>query len=727
MSDNPPADRRAAGESAVRIGIDVGGTFTHAVALDGKTLTIIGRAKVPTTHSAAEGVAKGIIESLKELLETNHIAPDAVAFIAHSTTQATNALLEGDVARVGIIGIGGGASAWLARANTDIPAVELAPGKSLATCFEFIDEAAFTDEIVRQSIARLQEQGAQAIAVSHAFGVDDAHYEEKAAQLAREAGLPATTGSEVSKLYGLKVRTRTAVINAAMLPKMIETANRTEESVRAAGITAPVMVMRSDGGVMDIDAMRKRPILTMLSGPAAGVAAAMMYLNISDGVFVEVGGTSTDICVIRNGRALVKSAAVGGHRVYMRTLDVKTVGVAGGSMVRVDGNQIVDVGPRSAHIAGLGYVSFNPPVLDPQFNRASPRPGDPAGYLTISPASSSVPQLALTPTCAANYLGLVPGGDCALGNQQSVAFAFEALAKYLHQPSQQLATTILQQASAKCLPVIQQFVNEYKLDRNSLTLVGGGGGAAALVPYLATQMQAEHQLAKNADVVSAIGVALALVRETVERNIVSPKPDDILRLREEAFAAVEKMGADPSGIEVHIEVDSRANIVRATACGAAGLQQAAGPFQTLTEPERVQLAARSLKVPVEAAAVLAKTAYFEVFGAPVIDRKLFGLIRSRLQSLRALDDKGTIRLQVRNGAVKVASAAEADRVILDLADSNAHYGDAGRTIPDMMLLAGPRIIDLSGMAELTQLSALAREELAQMPPETNVIVIASLS
>lgn len=713
-------------DKLVRIGIDVGGTFTHAVAIDAETMEMLGRSKVPTSHTAAEGVAKGIIDALTKLLDGAGIAPEEVSFIAHSTTQATNALLEGDVAPVGIIGMGRGASAWLAKASTAISSIELAPGKYLKTFSEFLDtRKGLTKDEVVASVNRLQEQGAKAIAISEAFAVDQPANEEFVLATVREMGLPATSGSEVSKLYGLKVRTRTAVINAAMLPKMIETANMTEASVRAAGIKAPIMIMRSDGGVMDIEAMRRRPILTMLSGPAAGVAAAMMYLNISDGIFLEVGGTSTDISVIRNGKALVKGAEIGGHRVYMRTLDVKTLGVAGGSMFRVGKNAIIDVGPRSAHIAGLGYVSFGAVPENITFNTVQPQPTDPADYLALA-GDDGVNRLCLTPTCASNYLGLVPEGDCASGNLRAVTRAFESLGKHLSADPKALAESALRLAYQKSLPVLRQFMTDYKLDPATLTLVGGGGGAAAIVPFVARSMNMNHAIAENADVISAIGVALALVRETVERNIVQPKPDDILRIREEAYNAVQKMGADPSSIEIHVEVDPRANIVRATAFGAAGLHKGRQAHQTLTELERVQLAAKSLRVQPTDVQVLAKTPFFEVFASDVVERKFFGLLPTRQKSLRTMDDKGIIRLQTRHGDVRKTVAAEADRAISDLAEEHSQFGDAGRIIPDIMLLVGARIVDLTGVQDVSQIAALARTELASASPDAATIVIAAI-
>jgi N-methylhydantoinase A len=709
--------------TAVRIGIDVGGTFTHAVALDAATLKLLGKTKVPTTHSAAEGVAKGIIDSLHALLEHTNLDPKDVTFIAHSTTQATNALLEGDVAPVGVIGMGKGGSGMLARWHANVGSIELAKGRLLRTFFEYIDTSNGLDRPrLQESLNRLKEAGAQAIAVSEAFSVDDTTHEDAALSIARELGFIATSGSEVSKLYGLKVRTRTAVINAAMLPKMIETADMTESSVRAAGITAPIMIMRSDGGVMDIDAMRKRPILTRLSGPAAGVAAAMMYLRISDGIFLEVGGTSTDISVIRNGKALVKDAEIGGHRVYLRSLDVNTLGIAGGSMLRMDGKHVRDVGPRSAHIAGMSYVSFAAEFSNPQVEFVSPKSGDPADYVSIKAGPTTC---TLTPTCAANMLGFVPEGDCAEGKKEQIKGGFQALAAKSGSSAEVLAEEVLDKAYEKCLPALKKFIAEYKLDMDSISLIGGGGGAAAIVPYVAKKMGVPHALAMNADVISAIGVALALVRETVERQVVQPKQEDLIKIREEAFNAVAAMGADPAGIEVHVEVDPRVNILRATAYGATGLTESQTAGTALDAGERLKLAAESFRNKAQVQE-LAETDYFTVYGADIADKKFLGLLSGKHKSIRAIDRKGVIRLKMKDARIKQVVNSQVEQAISELSEENAHYGDAGKIIPDFMIISGPKIIDLSGLQDTWQVQALARSELSMVPSDSPTIVVAAI-
>ncbi len=331
---------------------------------------------------------------------------------------------------------------------------------------------------------------------------------------------------------------------------MIGTANMTEEAVREAGITAPLMIMRGDGGVMDVQEMRRRPVVTMLSGPAASVAGALMYLRISDGIYFEVGGTSTNIGVIRNGRPTIKHARVGGHDTYVNSLDVRVIGIAGGSMVRVRGNDIHDVGPRSAHIAGLHYAAFAKPedIVDPRIELFRPKDGDPDDYLAIR--CSNGERYALTNTCAANILGYAKPGWHAHGNAESARRAFAPLAQRIGSTIEEAARRVLVKAAAKVTGVVEDLVGEYKLDRDQAVLVGEGGGAASLIPFVAEIMKLDFKISQDAEVISSIGVALALVRETIERVIPNPGPEDLQRIKREAFDAVVKLGAAPENVEV---------------------------------------------------------------------------------------------------------------------------------------------------------------------------------
>lgn len=275
----------------VRMGIDVGGTHTKAVAIDNVTHEIIGKNEVKTTHDHEYGVAAGVVQCFENCLKQNDISPEDVVFVAHSTTQATNAFVEGDVATVGVIGVaGGGLEGLLAKPQLKLADIVLDEkvGRKIPIRNAFIKKKELSDTTITNAIDGLQKDNAQVIVASMAFGVDNSAEEERIYNIAQEKKLPVTMASDITKLYGLARRTNTAAINAAILPKMMATAEATESSVRNAGVSVPLMIMRGDGGVMEISEMRKRPILTAMSGPAASVTGALMYLRASNGVYFEV-------------------------------------------------------------------------------------------------------------------------------------------------------------------------------------------------------------------------------------------------------------------------------------------------------------------------------------------------------------------------------------------------------------------------------------------------------
>ncbi len=711
----------------LRIGIDVGGTFTDVVAVDAGTFVVVAQLKVPTTHHAPEGVARGIIDGLQAMLRRLDAGPGDVVFIAHSTTQATNALLEGDVARVGIVGAGRRGERWKARIDTRVPPIPLAPGKAVhaAHVFAPIDDPAMAHDAARRAVDAIVVAGADVVVASEAFGVDDPSVEEAIVDEARARGLWATSGHEVSSLYGLRTRTRTAVLNGAILPKMVGTATMTAQAVAQAGIGAPLMIMRSDGGVMTVDEVARRPIQTMLSGPAAGIAGALMHEQVSDGIFVEVGGTSADISVIRDGQPQMRPARVGGHRTFLNTLDVRTLAIAGGSMVRVHGGRLVDVGPRSAHIAGVAYACFAPTGSfdgDVQVTQVRPVEGDPDDYVVLVTSGG---RYALTPTCAANAVGVVPDEAFAKADRATALAAFAALGRVTGQDAATLARAVLDLACGKVVTQVRALIEEYGLQTARVDLVGGGGGAASLVPRAGALLDMPWRLARQAEVISPIGVALAMVRDTVERNIVDPSPADVLRVRQEALEAAVRNGALAETVEVQVEVDSRRNLVRAVAAGSAELRRGGASDRALDDDARRAAAARSMGRPVEQVRRLASTGTLDVFVAEATPTRWWQPWKRVQAPLRVVDRSGVVRLQRQGATVRACTASTLEGELRTLIDLMVDFGDAGRTLPDIYILVAARLVNLSGLADDGQVLGLAGVEVRAHAPEQAVVIVAT--
>lgn len=706
----------------IRIGIDVGGTFTDAVAIDNETFEVLSKVKMPTTHHDKRGVASGIVQIIQRIMSENGILPGDIKFIAHGTTQATNALLEGDVARVGIVGMGTGLDARSARSETNVADIELAAGKYLTTYHKFIDSRDLTAAAIDDAIDQLLAQGAEVIVASEAYSVDDPANELRVMEAARSRGVYATGGHEISQLYGLKTRTRTAVVNASLIPKMMETANMTEQAVKEAGITSQLMIMRCDGGVMSIDEVRKRPILTMLSGLAAGVAGALMYEKISDGIFFEVGGTSVDISVIKNGKVMIENAQVGGHKTYLRSLDVRTLAVAGGSMIQIGGGKITDVGPRSAHIAGLEYECFTGKEnLDqPSIGLVRPREGDP-DYVTVR--SKGGHEYALTLAGAANLLNHVPEADYARGNIESTRIAWQALGSHLGISAEEAARAAMDIAIRKVMAVVNQMISDYELDGGFITLVGGGGSGAVLVPAMAAKEGFKHQIANNAPYISTIGVGMAMVREQIEKTVVGATEHDIKLIRAEIMEKIVQSGANESTVDVTIEIDSQRNILRAIATGSTELRSKDLASREVPVNELKLTAADALGQPADNTELKAASGRWYLFEASEIKKSLFGLMKKKLSHVSVLDREGVVRFKKTN-AYHLAFLKKnmADRFASFL-EENTIYSDANATIPKTFVFYKEKMLDLTGMQTKEQLFSILEVETGLLEDNSELLAV----
>lgn len=702
----------------VRMGIDVGGTYTKCVAIDNVTHEIIGKSEVKTTHDDKAGVAAGVVRSFTNCMEENGISPEDVIFVAHSTTQATNAFIEGDVAKVGVIGVaGGGIEGLLAKPQLALSDIVLDEkvGRKITVFNEFIKKKQLNEASVGDAVDRLVAKGAQVIVASMAFGVDSMKEEQIIHDIAQKKGLPVSMASDITKLYGLTRRTRTAAINASILPKMMATANATESSVRAAGVTVPLMIMRGDGGVMEINEMRKRPILTALSGPAASVMGALMYLRVSNAIYFEVGGTTTNIGVIKNGRPGVDYAQIGGHDTYISSLDVRILGCAGGSMVRINNHGVEDVGPRSAHIAGCEYACFLPAeeIVDPKIEMLSPKPGDPSDYVAIRLANGR--RTCFTNTDAANVLGLIGPNDFAHGNAENARKCMKPVADKLGITIEELCTQILDKDLEKVSACINALAEKYHLAHDSMKLVGCGGGAYALVPYCAKKLGLQFSIPQNAEVISSIGVALSMVRDVVERIIPNPTQENIKELKKEAIDAAISSGAAPDSVEVHIEIDNQTGKITAIATGSTEVKTT-DLLKECTEAEAEALVREDFGPKVSDIALVDKTNSFYVYQGS-FDGK---------HPVRIVDKKGFIKVQCPDGnVVKVKAGAYKENVQNMWKDLAVFKSD---TIlrPDYFICVGPRICDYSSV-DLDKILLLMDLDMTDREPDEDILIIGALN
>jgi N-methylhydantoinase A len=348
------------------IGVDVGGTFTDVVVsgADGR-LTV---AKAPTTPGdQSEGVLAGLALAAASLGMTTEALLAGASRVVHGTTVATNALLEGKTARVGMLTTAGHRDVIEMREGLkpDRYDLRMAPPPVLvprALRLGVVERMRSDGRVERTldadsldaALETLAEAEVDAVAVCflHAWR-DPAHEREAAARArARLQGAYVTASSDVLPVIKEFERFSTTVANAAVGPVIAAYLARLRSRLEAAGLRAPLFVMLSHGGVASAEEAARLPAGTALSGPAGGVAASVAMARDGAGadlITFDMGGTSTDIAVVRGGRAELSSGrSVGGARIALPSLDIVTLGAGGGSIAHLDRSGLLRVGPESA-------------------------------------------------------------------------------------------------------------------------------------------------------------------------------------------------------------------------------------------------------------------------------------------------------------------------------------------------------------------------------------------
>lgn len=688
----------------IRVGIDVGGTFTKAAAIDARSGKVIAKSTVPTTHASARGVSEGIVSALYEILDSSDIHLGEIEIISHSTTQAINALLESDVYKVGIVAMGVGPTKGdvIKRTRLDKGVGSV---RGLKTSHTFLDTShLISEEEVGNAIKELRDDGADVIVATEAFGVDDPSNEQFVMSTAAKLGVPCTASYEISGIYGLEIRTLTAVINASVLPKTFQVANFVEDAIRKSGVSAPLMIMKGDGGITSMNTFRTKPILTILSGPAASVAGALLYLKVTNGIFIEVGGTSTNICVIRNGRPEFRYVTIRDHPTCIRSMDVRIVGVAGGSMITLSRGRISRVGPRSAHIAGLRYSCYAEPddLKTGEIVMIRPKPGD-EEYVAIRCSGGTY---AITNTCAANALGMVEEGDYSFAEPASAKIAMQKLGERLQMSYFEIAQSIIQTSSFEITKTVSKVLKDFKMNSATTEIIGGGGGASVLVPFVAKQMGISYRKAEQAEVISSIGVAASMLQEELEVTMVDPTPAKISHEHKRAHMMLVDKGAVPESVFVDSKFFPDKSILRITAVGNVEMDGEADARNVFTLDEAQQRASEVIGIDPGSIDLSSKLGHYFVFVASVVEKRLLG--KKSRRHIVAMDMSGRLKLSIEKGRIFQGSR---DSILSGLSKlfESMHLDIA----PRVYLINDLKMMDFSGLTSKKHIMTAVDDELAE--------------
>ncbi len=361
------------------IGLDTGGTFTDAAIIDAETGALIAKAKAPTTrHDLSIGLGNAIRAVVDAIDADKQRYIDRVCL---STTLATNAVVEGMGGRVGLVMIGFDESALernnLGKSLNDDPAAFIGGGhKSDAK-----PQAPLNIPQLDAFISAHQHD-ISAIAIAGHFATRNPEHERAARDYLREkTGLPVTCSHELSSSLGGPKRALTALLNARLIDLLDRQIAATASIIKAANLTADLMVVKGDGSLISADFARLRPVETILSGPAASLSGAAHLVGHRDALVADIGGTTTDIAILEDGYPQLSpnGATIGGWATMVEAADIRTGGLGGDSETRLIDRGVVGgvrLGPR--RVVPISVLAMDHPTINTKLDEQllNPVPSD---------------------------------------------------------------------------------------------------------------------------------------------------------------------------------------------------------------------------------------------------------------------------------------------------------------------------------------------------------------
>ena len=352
-----------------RIGIDVGGTFTDLLLFDEAS----GAIHLHKTPSTPEDQSIGILKGLTELLELSATDRASVGAVLHGTTVPTNIVLEEKGARVGLLvtqnfeqvlhlarsQTPGPLAGWMIMIKPD-PLADLVDTRGIVERIDARGEIVtpLDDAQARAAVRELLDNGVESITVSLLHSYANPVHEQALKRIVEESvssgaeRVPASLSSEILPEFREYERALVTVMNAYVRPPMRRYLAQLQAKLREAQLNASVNIVRSDGGLMSVDGAADSPVYTMLSGPAGGVSGAAFVASLAghpDALALDMGGTSTDVSLIRGGEpTIARQTALGAYPIKVPAVEVHSVGAGGGSIAHVPMTGALRVGPESA-------------------------------------------------------------------------------------------------------------------------------------------------------------------------------------------------------------------------------------------------------------------------------------------------------------------------------------------------------------------------------------------